>query len=405
MDILSDWVPKSIRLIGENTDERFVVKRGNMTAIADDESDAQLDTYYLIPSRDAVLYALILPAQVEDNLDDVVRSFVLEREPVREGIRVDHAHVKEKGRLKVLACVVREDRYDQVRRSAADRASELSGIIPAQLPLLMHALQEGFRDGLCLFQDDDLLIGFYLKDGFPLAFLKSRGDRDPVTAVRQFLAVQRAPESVPIAMFGEIDGIGENWPEAVTKPAPDSLRWAMARLVTSRQLPVLNLLPMRERKVHRKLWRYVAMAVAVIVLLVHAGLEIQDYRELRREVNSLQENYDVRRKEAMALRKELNELDELRKKENFFSRQTAQKTFVLRVLNELSRLAPNDTYATSITIRDSGYLDFNGKSKDMYRLIRNLNESELFEQVEKKGSSKQGSDGYTAFLVRGTIVD
>lgn len=404
MDILN-LVPKAFRLIQDETDQRFVVKRGTLTFHGEDEGDARPDTYVTVATGDVVLMSLVLPAQVEDNLSDMVRSFVMEREPVAEGTQVDFGYIKEKGRLKILASIIREDRYNQIREAVAEKTSELSGIVPRQNLYVMHALSSGIKEGLCLFREDDLIVGVYLKDAFPVAFLKTRQDRNPAVAIQRFLSAQRSDERVPVRLFGDLDELAEALPvQTTTAPAAD-LPEALSRLTSSRQMPMVNLLPVRERKVHRKLWRYIAGAVVILVLLGHGVLEVRDYLALRSEVNSLQETYDGKREEAMALRKKMDERDELRDKAQFYNRVTKQKTRIMNVLDELSRISPSDSYATSITIRSSGQLDFNGKSKDMFQLIRNLNESKMFSEVEKQGSSKQGSDGYTAFLVRGKIHD
>jgi len=403
MELMTDWLSKNIRILDRETDGRFTVKRGQVAPITEDEPDGQFDTYMVVPAADVVVYPLRLPAQVEDNLADVVRGFVMEREPVSEGIKVDYGYLKEKGQLKVLATVIREDRYRALREDAGARSPELSGIVPFQNIAAAVAVQDGMRNGLALFRDGDTAVGCYLADGFPMAFLKTRVGPALGAAVQRFLSGQRAPEDAAVTWYGD-------WSDLETLPVPgeqrpmaDTIPLVLARMAGGALLPMANLLPPKERKVHRKLWRYVAMALVLILLGVQAGFEVRDYLALRSEVQTLRENFEAKRDEAKALRKKLDLRDRLKAEAAFYADFHKKKERVMKVLDALTTASPADTYATSINIQRTGQLDFNGKSKDVYRLIRNLNESKSFSEVQKQGSAKQGADGYTAFLVRGKI--
>jgi len=405
MDILTDFFSKAFRLISEELDEYFIVKKGEIHPVpVEDESENQFDTFFLVPSEDVILYSLKLPAQVEENLNDVVRSFVLEKEPVREGVKIDIAYTKEKGQLKVLATVIRETRYQEILKEASGKASELSGILPIQILLLAYALREGVTSGLVLFQDGATTLGAYLEDGFPISFLKCRSNRSLPQTVSQFLSGQRAPEDTVVTLFGEIPGADDFFPDAVKKDRPESPASLLLALLKGKTLPVANLLPVKERKVHRKLWRYVGIAILVLATGIYGTSLIRDYLGLRSEVNTLQGNYDAKKKQAMKLVKKVDERDKLKEQVQFYRKNRKQKMKICKVLEELTNMTPLDSYATSINIRRNGSFDFNGKSKDMYTLIRKLDESKFFTSVQKSGSSKELADGYTAFLIRGQIA-
>lgn len=405
MDILSDFFSKAFRLISDQVDEYFVVKKGKIQPISvEDEPENQFDTFFLVPSEDVILYSLKLPAQVEENLNDVVRSFVLEKEPVREGIKIDIAYTKEKGQLKVLASVIRESRYQEIQNQAMGKASELSGILPMQILFLAHALREGVASGLVLFQDGETILGVYLEDGFPVSFLKCRSGCPLSQTVSRFLSGLRAPEDTEITLFGEISGMEESFPDAEKKSVPESPAFLLLALLKGKTLPIANLLPTKERKVHRKLWRYVGIAILVAAAGIYGTSLIRDYLGLRSEVNVLQQNYDVKKKQAMKLVKKVDERDKLKEQVQFYRKINRQKKKIYKVLQELTNVTPLDSYATSINIRRNGSFDFNGKSRDMYTLIRKLDESRFFTGVQKSGSSKEMSDGYTAFLIRGKVA-
>ncbi|MCK5879055.1 MAG: hypothetical protein KAH24_04715 [Holophagae bacterium] len=405
MDILSDFFSKAFRLISDQLDEYFIVKKGEVQPVSvEDEAEDQFDTFFLIPSEDVILYSLKLPAQVEENLNDVVRTFVLEKEPVREGIKIDVAYTKEKGQLKVLASVIRETRYQEIRKQAAGKASELSGILPMQILFLAHALREGVDRGLALFQDEATTLGAYLENGFPVSFLKCRSGCPLPQTVSRFLSGLRAPEDTPITFFGEIPGMEESFPDAEKRSVPESPASLLLALLKGKAIPIANLLPVKERKVHRKLWRYVGIAILVVATGVYGTSLIRDYLGLRSEVSVLQQNYDAKKKQAMKLVKKVDERDKLKEQVQFYRKINRQKKKICTVLQELTNMTPLDSYATSINIRRNGSFDFNGKSRDMYTLIRKLDESKYFTEVQKSGSSKEMSDGYTAFLIRGKVA-
>jgi len=404
MDILTDFFSKAFRLISEDLDEYFIVKKGEISPVSvEEEPENQFDTFFLVPAEDVIIYSLKLPAQVEENLNDVVRSFVLEKEPVREGIKIDIAYTKEKGQLKVLATVIRETRYQEILKQASGKASELSGILPVQTLFFAHALREGITDGLVLFQNETTTLGAYLEDGFPVSFLKCRPDAALSQTVSRFLSGQRAPEDTVVTLFGEIPG-ADSIPNSMKRKMPESPASSLMALLKGKTLPIANLLPVKERKVHRKLWRYVGIAILVLTTGLYGASLIRDYLGLRSKVTTLQQNYDVKKKQAMKLVKKVDERDKLKEKVKFYRRYTKEKKKICRVLQELTDVTPLDSYATSINIRRNGSFDFNGKSKDMYTLIRKLDESKFFSGVQKSGSSKEMSDGYTAFLIRGKVA-
>ncbi len=405
MDILTDFFSKAFRLISEELDDYFIVKKGEIQPIpVEDEGENQFDTFFLVPSEDVILYSLKLPAQVEENLNDVVRSFVLEKEPVREGIKIDIAYTKEKGQLKVLASVIRESRYQEIRKQAAGKADELSGILPIQILFLAHALREGVSAGLVLFQDEETTLGAYLEDGFPISFLKCRSGCSLSQTVSRFLSGIRAPEDTTVTFFGEIPGMEDSFPDADKRDIPESPASMLLALLKGKTLPIANLLPVKERKVHRKLWRYIGIAILVVAVGIYGASLIRGYLGLRSEVNTLQQNYDAKKKQAMKLVKKVDQRDNLKEQVQFYRKMSKQKKKICRVLQELTNMTPLDSYATSINIRRSNSFDFNGKSRDMYTLIRKLDESKFFTGVQKSGSSKEMSDGYTAFLIRGKIA-
>ncbi|NOZ13628.1 MAG: hypothetical protein GXO69_08295 [Acidobacteria bacterium] len=405
MDILTDFFSKAFRLVSEDLDVYFTVKKGEIQPVEiEEQGENQFDTFFLVPSNDVILYSLKLPAQVEENLREVVRSFVLEKEPVREGIRIDMAYIKEKGQLKVLASVIRESRYQEIRKQASEMVSELSGILPVQLLYLAWALQTGVSDGLVLFQDDETTLGAYLENGFPVSFMKCRAGRPLQQVISRFLAGLRAPEDVAVTVFGEVPEITEAFPDAVYRDLPESPAEMLPGLLKEKELPVANLLPEKERKVHRKFWRYIGVAVLVAAVGIYGTSLIRDYLHLRSEVQTLQQNYESKKKQAMKLVKKLDERDRLKAQVQFYRKLKRQKMKICTVLQELTAITPVNSYATSINIRRNNKFDFNGKSKDMYTLIRKLDESKYFTGVQKSGSSKEMSDGYTAFLIRGKIA-
>jgi Tfp pilus assembly protein PilN len=103
-----------------------------------------------------------------------------------------------------------------------------------------------------------------------------------------------------------------------------------------------------------------------------------------------------------ALRREEAELQKVRKELDFLSSLEARKGEVLRVLDELTRIVPTNTYLSNLRYRD-GVLELQGNAENASALIPVLERSPVFENVGFNAPSNRGRDNRETFSLKANI--
>ncbi len=401
MEFLEKLFKKRFRVIYQDVDVAFE-KNKEINFVDEEDVDDTFYTFGLIPVKNTVMYSLILPAAAEENLKEIVENFVAEKEPSDVSLKIDFSFVKDKGKLKVLIGVIKEEDYRFFREEFYKKSHTLSGIIPYQMLLIAQAIQNGVKEGVAVFKQDDYLLAFVMKNGFPVSFLKYKGTLNHFKVVERFVSAERLPEDTEVCFFGDFDkeeGLPENYKFV---KGQINLVSAFEYVVSSKNLPQVNFLPVKERKVIRRWWRYIAAAIVIVAVLFYGGSFLKDYFKLRNEVKILRENFNAKKKQAMELRKKTGNLDELKEKVSYFKKLEKEKRKMLLLLEELTRKIPQTAYLTRVNINQRGDIELNGKAKDVYAVVKALNNSKYFKNVEKKSSRESGD--YTIFIIRGKVV-
>jgi general secretion pathway protein L len=153
---------------------------------------------------------------------------------------------------------------------------------------------------------------------------------------------------------------------------------------TGRDVPILNKL---------------LSAVLVIALLAWGvSFPIKDemrLRQLQAENRKLAPAVD-------ALRRQEEQLDQLRKEAAFLSQLDQRRGEVLRVLDELSKAVPTSAYLSNFRYR-AGVLELQGNAESASALIPLLERSPLFENVAFNAPSNRGRDNRETFSLKADI--
>ncbi len=402
MEFLEKFFKKRFRLIYQDIDVAFE-KNAKINHIDEEDVDDTFYTFGFIPVEHSVLYSLILPAAAEEHLDDILKSFVEENEFSDVELRYYYAYVKEKGKLKVLIGVLRDEIYNDFRNSFYNYSHTLSGIIPYQMVLIAHALRNGVKEGIAVYKKDGFILGFLFKDGFPMAFLKvkERENTDVLSVIERFMSAERIEKDTNIYLFGsEFEGIeGEN---IIVKLEDIDFVNDAVFLLEAKSIPVINYLPEKERKVIIRWWKYVFAGIVILGFLIYSSIFLKDYLTLKSEVQRLKSDFNNKKTIALKLRKKIGNVDDLKRAVLYFTKLEKDKKKILILLEELTRRIPKSAYLTRLTINDRGDIELNGKAKDVYAVVKSLSNSKYFRKVEKKSSREAGD--YTIFIIRGKVV-
>ncbi len=402
MEFLEKFFKKKFRLIYKDIDIAFE-KNASISFIDNEEVDDTFYTFGFVPVEYSVMYSLILPAAAEEHVEDIVKNFVKENEPSDVDLKVDYSFIKEKGKLKVLIGVIKRENYEELRTEFYNYTHTLSGIIPYQMILIAHALKNGVNNGLAVFKKDGFILGFLLKDGFPVSFLKvkDRKELNVEIIVSRFLSSERVDEETKVYFFGK--EFNELNCENCEKSSQDiNFVEAFCYLIDLKNIPLINYLPPKERKVIRRWWRYIIAAILILGCVIYSGMFLKDYFSLKSEVSSLKSNFESKKKLALTLRKKAGNIEELQEMVGYFKKVEKDKKKILILLEELTRRIPKSAYVTRVSINNRGDIELNGKAKDVYAVVKSLNNSRYFKNVEKKSSRESGD--YTIFIIRGKVV-
>jgi hypothetical protein len=398
---------KNFRIIQESKELLYSVKRDETKLLSnDEETDTDFSNYFLIDAKNVIIYTMVLPLQVEENLKSVVHSFATEKVPMASDYKIDYAYIKDKGKLKIFISVIKQEKYDEIRAICKEKVEKLSGIIPEQILYYAFAVQKGIKNGLCLFSNGNSKICFFIENGFPLNFVKIKQETSIISFLSRFASsIRKDFEVCEKHFFGQPEEIEEDLSMFKQYTSDFSLPEILLFFEKSKQIPNLNLLPIKERAVDRKIWKYIFITAGLLLSIYYLVQFAGDYRELKKEV----EKYEIKLKKekvaAMQLSKLLDEADTLQEEVNFLKKYEKQKKKVLLALSEITRLAPDDTYATSIKVNDrNNQVEITGKSKNVYELQRSLSKSKYLKELKKPGTVRKDKGGYDTFVMRGKIV-
>ena len=129
-----------------------------------------------------------------------------------------------------------------------------------------------------------------------------------------------------------------------------------------------------------------------------ASFPVKDELRLRR----LQSENQKLEPSINALRREDTQLQQLRKEASFLTDLDKRRGEVLRVLDELSKVVPNNVYFSNLRFRAS-VLEVQGNAENASTLIPLLERSPLFENVGFNAPSNRGRDNRETFSLKANL--
>jgi len=165
-----------------------------------------------------------------------------------------------------------------------------------------------------------------------------------------------------------------------------------------------NLLPESQRQVfinrRARLNGALGLAAVLVIALVMAQslwLHERSNIQLRADLDALRAEAD----QVMALQREL---DDALAAANFLAEHRLQQPVMMNVIDEVTRVLPNDMWLQQLQVRD-GDLIMAGMANGSQRLIELVNDSYLFTDTEFRGSvSIDPNSGKERFNVRATVT-
>jgi general secretion pathway protein L len=118
-------------------------------------------------------------------------------------------------------------------------------------------------------------------------------------------------------------------------------------------------------------------------------------RQLQKEVQKLGPSVE-------ALRKEEDELNKLRKEISFLSGLKGRKGEIFLVLDELSRVVPNNAYLSNLRYRETT-VELQGSSESASNLVPLLERSPVFKNVGFTAPSNRGRDNRETFSLKAEL--
>jgi Tfp pilus assembly protein PilN len=389
-----------------------------------------------IPRKDLVLRYLDLPAEVADNLKQVVQYQVQSFEPTDED-RFYHDFLALRPnnggkRLTVMLVMVRKKLLDEVLQFLSALGIRPVAVTGSSIGLSNLFLQNRKDSGNKTFILGDLgAAGFEILALHHGSLLYSRAGHKEGDRSWKDLILREADEAAskirlgPEGMLEKIVLAGESADAAcdevkaalpdcqlirdcipVTVPivnrphiqeAAASLGLAYTGMVRHPSIK-LNLLP-SDKRVQKSLWAYVLAAVLSLVIVVLLGaigyhrtaqsrtLE----RDLDREIKGLTASVEKVRgyeRQTEALKKRIKSIEDL----------LNDRDMNLEVLRELTTKLPNDTFLRTYTWRD-GTITINGLSASASDLIPELDKSPYLKNVVPRGvfykDTATGKEGFT----------
>lgn len=152
----------------------------------------------------------------------------------------------------------------------------------------------------------------------------------------------------------------------------------------------VNLLPvdMRFKMVN---WRArFNWTLAGVLAILLAAVMLQSLWLRQHQISEVEEAIENVRSEAMRVQQIRQQIDDAREAAGFMTARRAAALPTVKVLSEVTRLMPDDTYLDRIIIGE-GAVQMQGKSNNAQRLIELVNQSEFFENAAFRGPTRLDS--------------
>ena len=389
-----------------------------------------------IPNSEVIVRHLDLPAEVMDNLRQVVLYQVQSFEPTEEEkFYYDYHPLRSEQNGKRIAVLL-----IMIRKSVLDALLALLkeiGMSPSMVTANSVALANLFLQNRKDFENKTFMLADVSQDGLELLTLRDGGlaychrasRRDSIGWKDLILSqVEEAAGKIRLQPGDTIESIvlsGPDSEEVYQEVIPElqdcellarRLRFEMPATLRS-QAPAaatslglaysglshrpaarINLLP-EELRLRRTRWAYVPailLGIVIVILLGALGLRriVQGryfVEQLDTEIQALKPSVD----RVLAVR---NQAQTLERRIDFTEKLMRERDMNLEVLKELSNILPSDTFLT-LYQNEKGIIQISGSSSSAPDLIPKLEQSPLLKDVVQRGTifknAQNGKDQFT----------
>lgn len=151
-----------------------------------------------------------------------------------------------------------------------------------------------------------------------------------------------------------------------------------------------NLLPVDQRKRIRRERTRVNLLLAGLLVAVLAAVMAQSLWLRQQQIEAVNEAIEEVRVEARRVQNIRTQIDDATEAAGFLLKQRAMAPPTVKVLAEATEVMPDDTYLDRLRIWE-GNIQLQGKSANAQQLIELVNDSQLFDGTEFRGSTRLDS--------------
>lgn len=433
---LTGWVAedvKEIALKAEN-DARERALRQAIVSLLPHFNSARDAIYLCVPHEQAIVQQVFLPLAAEGNLRQVLEYEIERQLPFkREDIYFDYLPVGKKGE-KLCVYV-----FATPKKNLASLLNTLEsfGIKPDGVETTVTALANYLLFSEADSGDNAALIAGHRshwemvgvnakahgwKPAAQLLFTHQFPVHEWAQGSGKAILQESLREVKKIYRCGDLNALNGT-AEGPLAAAQDLVALGVPRLDSARQITNPETLPaigaalrgIREaslggnflatdgadRSVRKTLSTLNAVLFGLLVLaLIVWGVSFPVKDELR--LRQLQSEYQKLEPSVEALRREESQLQQLRKEATFLNDFERRRGEVLRILDELSKLVPNNAYFSNLRYR-TGVLEIQGSAENASTLIPLLERSALFEHVNFNAPSNRGRDNRETFSLKADL--
>jgi Tfp pilus assembly protein PilN len=433
---LTGWVAEDVREIAlkaENDSRERALRQAIMTLLP--HFNAARDQVYLcVPQDQAIVQQVFLPLAAQDNLQQVLEYEIERQLPFkREDIYYDYLPAGKKGeKFSLYVFAIPKKHLDGLLSlfesfGVKPRGVETTATALANYLLFSEDADPGSAAVVAGHGQNWEMIGVQGKaNGWKQTPELLFSHHMPAAEwahgtgkelLQEYLA--GIPKLYRCGDLGAVNGVAGG----KLAEAPDIAALGNQRLKGSKEQPQAETLPaigaalrgVREASLAANFLRHegadrdgyktlsllnTALMGLLVLTLIAWGVSFPVKDELR--LRQLQNENQKLEPSIQALRREDSQLQLLRKEASYLNDLDQRRGEVLRVLDELSKVVPNNVYFSNLRYR-AGVLEAQGNAENASVLIPLLERSALFENVGFNAPSNRGRDNRETFSLKADL--
>lgn len=433
---IAGWVAEDVKEIAlkAETDSRERSLRQGMVSLLPHFNAGRDRVYLCIPQDQVMVQQIFLPLAAQDTLEQVLEYEIERQLPFRrDDVYYDYLPAGKKGeKLSLYIVAVQKKLVDGLVNLFESFGIKLAGVEPDITALLNYAIyatgSNSGRTAILAAGDQSWdVVGVDSKtsswsNSHQLLFAHRFPRSDWAHGASRELLLQdladvgkcyrwgnlAALTGLPAEKFAAAEDLGSlnshrlgglksNLPEVALPAVGAALRGIREASVISNFLRHENPEPGGTKSLSML---NTVLGGLLTIALIAWGLSYPIKDEMR--LRQLQRENQKFEPAIEALRREENQLQQLNKEVNALADLQGRRGEVLRVLDELSKVIPNNAHLSNLRYR-SGVLEVQGNAENASALIPLLERSPVFENVAFNAPSNRGRDNRETFSLKADV--